>query len=437
MAASTNYDTSYKSLFWFSLPSVAATLVEPFVEIVDSAIIGPISPAHLSALSANGAIFSVSVWIFNFLVHVGSAEVASSYGQNNTKQLREGILLGLSIPLIVGTLVGTSLYFLSDVLLLGLMNLDPSRLALAEDYYFIRLYSLPFALLLSSCSGILRGLGKVKSAFMWVLAMTAVNAGLTVLLVKVYDMGLKGAALGSLVSLAATSVPVALYLARKYLRDVVSIVRSIDLTYLKSYLSNSYNQFLRTVAISSSFFISAAVANASGAITGASHQVLLHYWLLASYVLDGFSVTATTMGADLWFSKRYKEWFVLAKRLLIMSVIVGAVFSSLYLLFPNLIYLFTRSQDVYEQTLSVWLLLALFQTPNSLLYTFDGLFFSQKNFKYIRIKLWQGFIFGFLPVILLTGKDNLMGIWVAICALNSYRFFAFSYKLLRQKKEFT
>lgn len=428
-------EITYKFLFWFSVPSIAATLVEPLVEIVDSAIIGPISPSHLSALSANTAIFSVVVWIFNFLVHVGSAEVASSVASKNEKSLKEGIFLGLSIPIVVGTFVSLLLFSLKDMLLLDLMKLDSERYSLALQYYYPRLISIPFALLLSSCSGILRGLGKVKFSFYLVLAMTIINTSLTILFVKYLGMSLKGAGLGSLYALLIVSLPASIYLVRKYLKDFISVVKSVDYSYIYDYLSNSYNQILRTLAISTTFFVSASFANASGAQLGAAHQIILHFWLFASYFLDGFSVTATAVGASLWFSGRTKEWFLMAKRLIIMSLGVGIFFTAIYLLFPNLIYLFTRSSAVYQTALTTWILIALFQIPNSILYTFDGLFFSQKNFGYIRKKVWQGLLVFFVPVMLLYGENNLFGIWAAICLFNAYRFAAFSKKLLREKRK--
>lgn len=429
------YGTSYKDLILFSLPSIAATLVEPLVELVDSALVGPLSVEHLSALSANGAIFAVSIWIFNFLVHVGSAEVASAVGRGDKKQLSEGVFLGLAAPFIIGSIMIVGLIFLGPMLLENVMSLDSRRLQLANDYYYIRCFSIPFALLLSSCSGILRGLGKVKLAFGAVGAMTTINVCLTFSLITFYDYGIKGAAIGTLISLVATSLPIAFYLTSKYLNNnLLSIIRSLDMTYFKSYAINSYNQFLRTLAISSSFFIASSYANSSGAVTGASHQVALHYWLLAAYVLDGFSVTATTIGADLWFSSQYKKWFLVAKKLLILSLGVGLCFSAVYYLFPHLIFLFTKSEAVYEKTLTVWKLIALFQIPNSILYTFDGLFFSQKNFKYIRQKIWQGFLFGFLPIVLIWGNNNLYAIWLAIIALNCFRFAFFARKLFVQSK---
>ena len=107
------YGTSYKDLILFSLPSIAATLVEPLVELVDSALVGPLSVEHLSALSANGAIFAVSIWIFNFLVHVGSAEVASAVGKGDKKQLSEGVFLGLAAPFIIGSIMIVGLIFLA------------------------------------------------------------------------------------------------------------------------------------------------------------------------------------------------------------------------------------------------------------------------------------------------------------------------------------
>ena len=137
------------------------------------------------------------------------------------------------------------------------MSLKSRRLELANDYYYIRCFSIPFALLLSSCSGILRGLGKVKMAFGAVAAMTTpLNVCLTFSLIKFYNYGIRGAAIGTLISLIVTSLPVALYLTSKYLNNnLLSTIRSLDIGYFKSYTTNSYNQFLRTLAISSSFLL--------------------------------------------------------------------------------------------------------------------------------------------------------------------------------------
>lgn len=428
------YNISYTSLFLFSVPSILATLVEPIVELVDSAIIGPMGPDYLSALSANSAIFAISIWVFNFLVHVGSAEVAAARAQKNQAQLQEGIVIGLLLPLVIGFCVATVLFLSRDFLLVSVMQLGDVRYPMAKDYFDYRLFSLPLALLLSSCCGILRGLGKVRLALNYVLAMTTANVLMTLILVEVFQLGLKGAAIGTVFGLAVTAVPLAIFIFRTYIIGNRIRLLNINLDYFKSYLQNSYNQFLRTVAISLSFFIAAKYANATNAVTGASHQILLHYWLLASYVLDGFSVTATTIGADLWFSKKYKRWFIFARRLLVMSLLMGTIFSVIYLLNPKLIYIFTRDREVYQQTLSVWLVVGLFQIPNSILYTYDGLFFSQKNFAYIRKKIWQAFIIFFIPIILFRG-DDLMFIWIAICALNSYRFVSFSIKLMSQNKK--
>ena len=429
------YATDYKSLIYFTIPSIAATMVEPLVEIVDSAIIGPISPNHLSALSANGAIFALSLWIFNFLVHVGSAEVAAAASTGNRQQLREGVFLSLGLPIIIGLIVASILFAIGDFLLEKSMGLQDQRLLLAYDYYYVRILSVPFALLLSSACGVLRGLGLVKQAFSSVLLMTVINVSLTLYLVKIVGLGLKGAAIGSLISLVITSLPISYYLYATFLKDSFWLIaKKIDVSYLKSYISNSTNQFLRTLAISSSFFIATSVANASSATVGAAHQILLHYWLLASYVLDGFSVTATTIGANLWFSSKRKEWIDLARKLLVLSLIVGILFSTVYLLFPNLVLIFTRSDTVFNLSMKVWILIALFQIPNSILYTYDGLFFSQKNFGYIRKKIWEGFIFLFLPIIYFFGHKELFFIWLAVCALNLYRFIAFTLKLYQLSK---
>lgn len=414
---------SYTELIRFSIPSAAATLVEPAAEIIDSALVGHLGDVYLSSLSSANAVFAVSFWVFNFLVHVASAEVASYFGSGDKAKLDGSIRLGFFLSCLFGGCAAGFLLLTPSWWFQSLMDLDPQRLELTSQYYHVRCFSLPFILLISSLSGVLRGYKRVRTSFALLASFTLLNAVSTYLAVYVWDFKLAGAAYGTVFS----SVVVALLGWMFFLKKESVSLQTSKLSLLfrgqqiRSYLSHSANQFGRTAAISATFFIAAAWSNRTGSVVGSAHQISVHFWLVASYLLDGFSVTAVALGAGLWNRKQTAEFFTLSRKLLLLSVVVGFIFCSVFLAVPGLVTIFTSSHQTILEVRSVWWLIAVMQIPNSAAYTLDGIFFAMKNFRDIRKKTWRALFLGFLPVFLILGPDTLIQAWIAISTFNLLR----------------
>jgi len=104
------------------------------------------------------------------------------------------ILISVVLGLILATL---GAIYSADIL--RLMGGSEDLVSQGEWYIKIQFLSAPFIILLFTLSGALRGAGSASLAMRPVILANILNIGLDFLLVAVFDMGIKGAALATLI----------------------------------------------------------------------------------------------------------------------------------------------------------------------------------------------------------------------------------------------
>ena len=432
-----NSETSYRHILLYSLPIIGVTLVEPMAELVDTFFMGRLGPSELAALSATSIVLSVSVWIFNFLIHVSSVQIAGLFGAGKQSELQGSIRISLMISLGVGILVTLSLQMIKHFVFGHWMQLETGTLNLALEYFDIRMVGLWMLFLNVGLAGIFRGLQRIRLALVLVIIQTALNIPSTWLLVFPFELGMQGAAIGTVIS-QAVSCLIGLFILFKYhIENPFSGWMQNLTSGFAQYSKGSTNQFLRTVALSGSLFLSASLANREGTVTAAAYQITMQLWLLNAYILDGFAGTAASLGAKLLGEKRHSDWLTLSHRLLILSGVCGLLFALFYGFFPDAVKIFTISEPVVEAVLSVWWLVVLAQIPNSLAFAMDGIFFGLNRFATVRKVMWEGVLLAYGPTLYLlwNGMDHrLTALWAAALILNFYRLGRLSYTFGKERK---
>lgn len=422
---------SYRELFIVTLPNVLSSIIEPLAELVDTAFVGRIGLVELAGLSACNGIFSVSIWIFNFLTHVSSIELSHNRGSGNKAGAEGAIKISLGTAAVAGLMLAALLFALESTLLTGLMGLSGQHLHAAQEYYGWRLVSLPFVLLCAAGLGILRGLGLVQRAFWLVALCTGLNTALTALFLYVFDGGLAGVAAGTLIAYMVTASAAIFFLVRHHITDRMRGWLAWSGQVFSSFFAKSSNQFGRTLALSSTFLGATALVNQAGPVAAGAYQVSLQLWLLGAYVLDGLAMTAVVCGGYLHGSGQERGWADLSLKLTRMAFAFGAVMMFLYLAVPEIAALFTNQQPVLRSVDSVWWVITIMQIPNALSFIADGLLFSRGELSFVRKRMVEGVLFLFWPMAGLAvlspamAEDPegtaLLGVWAASAALNLYR----------------
>lgn len=401
----------------FSLPSIAASLLEPLASVVDTALVGHLDTTLLAALAIGTTILSSFTWMFNFLIHASTQAIASA--KNIPLGSRANV--SFSVAIIVSLLTCLFLY-LFRFNLYELVGAKPSQFELIDQYFVVRVYGHPAAILYMTALSILRGLSKVRTALWFVLLTTGINIFFTWLFLYHFEMGINGAALGTVISNVVGTIITLIALAmNEKVRD--EFFKTPPLEQWLSFGKNSLDLFGRSAAITGSLFLAVRFATQLGEVNLAAHQILLQAWLFVSFFIDGIAITANIKGSEYSKDLNLSALKLLIKRVLILGGALGAVFSVIYFIFDQQTQrIFTDDALVLTHLRNLWWLIAISQIPNALAFVYDGILFGlgdNGGFKWVRRWMLIGAIFVFFPIAYFG--TGLYEIWLGLICLNIFR----------------
>lgn len=195
-------------VFKMAMPAVAAQLVNLLYGIVDRIYIGHIPQIGTDALAGVGVTTSIILLIsaFSAIVGGGGAPLAAiALGQNDRE--RAGRILGNGVLLLVAFTVVTSLtaYVFMEPLLL-LTGASVHTLGYAVDYLSVYLIGTIFVELSTGLNTFINAQGRPAVAMYSVLIGAVLNIALDPLFIFAFGMGVKGAAVATVISQACSAV---------------------------------------------------------------------------------------------------------------------------------------------------------------------------------------------------------------------------------------
>lgn len=200
-------DPMLRLIFRMALPAVAAQFVNLLYAIVDRVYIGHIPGIGTDALAGVGVTMSIVILISSFsaIVGAGGAPLAAiALGQGNRE--RAGKILGNGfVLLLLFTVVTSSLAYLFMEPVLLLTGASEHTLGYAEDYLSVYLLGTLFVELSVGLNAFINTQGRPGIAMTSVLIGAAMNIVLDPVFIFGLDMGVKGAALATILSQACST----------------------------------------------------------------------------------------------------------------------------------------------------------------------------------------------------------------------------------------
>ncbi len=190
-----------RKLIWkYSLPAMVGTVVMSLYNIVDRIFIGQgVGPLAISGLSLAFP-FMIILMAFGMLIGAGSASrISITLGENDKDKAEK--ILGNAVVLtfiISGAAIILSLIFMKD--LLFMFGGTANTIQYASDYMIIIIPGGIFTALYFGLNNILRASGNPKSAMFNILLGAIVNIILDPIFIFVFDWGIQGAAIATVIS---------------------------------------------------------------------------------------------------------------------------------------------------------------------------------------------------------------------------------------------
>jgi len=206
-----------------ALPAVVAQLVNLLYNIVDRIYIGHMAENGDLALTGLGLTFPVllSISAFSALVGSGGAPIAAIFlGKGDWDSAQKILGNGVFLLLTFSTAL-TALFFAVKGPLLYLVGASPYTFPYADQYLSIYLAGTFFVQLSMGLNPFISCQGKAKIAMCSVLIGAGCNILLDPLFIFVFDMGIRGAALATVISQALSALWVVRFLCSE--RSVLRI----------------------------------------------------------------------------------------------------------------------------------------------------------------------------------------------------------------------
>ena len=216
-------------LIIFALPALIGNIFQQVYNLADSMIVGRFVGADaLAAVGATGSITFLFFALCNGIGSGGGIIVSQVYGARDDDQVKKSIVNTGIIMLIVPTIFGI-IGFISANAFLRVLSTPESILADATTYVRYMCLGLVFVSLYNYITAMLRALGDSKSPLYFLILSAIINVFLDILFVYCFHMGIKGAAIATIISqfIAAISCGIYAYQVNPYFKltkkDIVFI----------------------------------------------------------------------------------------------------------------------------------------------------------------------------------------------------------------------
>lgn len=212
-----------KLIVSMALPSVAAQLINVLYNIVDRIYIGKIPDVGVTALTGLGVSLPVITLIAAFAAFagMGGAPLSAIELGKGDKDKAEQILCGSFVLILIFSIVLTIFFMIFKTPLLYWFGASENTIGYAEDYLNIYLLGTIFVQTALGLNTFISCQGNAKTAMLSVLIGAVLNIILDYVFIFIFELGIKGAALATIISQAVSAVWVLRFLFSK--RSVIKI----------------------------------------------------------------------------------------------------------------------------------------------------------------------------------------------------------------------
>lgn len=326
-----------------------ATVTTPLLGLIDTAFTGHMGgAAYLAAIALGGNIFNLTYWLFGFLRGGTSGFTAQARGAGDVHGQAVALMRSLTLALAVGVGIIVLQRPLEWLFRAAMDPSDERVWQLAVGYFRILVWGAPAVLSTYALLGWFIGMGRTRAAMWMSIAIDVVNIVVTGILVLGVGFKVEGVAFGTLA--AQWSGPlVALPMVFRLLdgRLKVSLNELLDSGPLRRFLRVNLDIFLRTLCLIGVTLWFTRVGASQGAGVLAANALLMQFFLLFSYVMDGFAYAGESLMGQAAGARDVRRQRVLVKRIMRMGAWLAGLFTIVYFLAGNgIVSLLSDSEEV-------------------------------------------------------------------------------------------
>ncbi|MBT7436874.1 MAG: MATE family efflux transporter [Gammaproteobacteria bacterium] len=408
---------NHRQVWQLALPMIIANISTPLLGLVDTAVMGHLDNASfLAAVALAGLIFNFLFWGFGFL-RMGTAGLsAQAFGANNTLELNAILLRAMVLAVSISFLL---LVFQQSIAAFSfyLINCNDSIEPLAQQYFYIRIWSAPACLCQYVILGWFLGRQNTTSPLLIVVTTNACNICLDLLFVVHYGMNTEGVALASVLAEYIGLIFGVLLVIRNIPVSSLSLSwpHLLQADKIKAMLLINGHLFVRTLCLIFTFSFFTVQGAKFGSAILAANAILMNFQTFMAYALDGFAHAAEALIGRALGAKNKALFQQSIKTTALWSLLVALLFTLTFnFAGQDIINSLTHLTEVREPAYEYlpWLIaLPLISFSSFLL---DGVFIGATLSRQMRDCILLSLFLVFLPSWYYTQDLTNHGLWLAL-----------------------
>lgn len=412
-----------KLLLSFSVPCIISLIVNALYNIVDQIFIGW-GVGYLGN-GATNVIFPITVICLAFALMFGdgsSAYLSLKLGENKKEEAKKGVCNGiLACAIISIILCAIILIFLPQ--LLNIFGCTDSLRQYALDYGFVIALGIPFMMIGTTLNSIIRADGSPKYSMVSMIIGAIINIILDPIAIFTFNMGVKGAAIATIVSQIVSFIVNIMYIKR--FKSIKVDKKSFKFEFLraKTVAMLGVSSFITQMAIvivicvQNKLFKKYGVNSKFGAdIPITVLGIVMKINQILSSIIIGIAAGSQPIVGFNYGARKYKRVKETIKIVLISSLCVSCIAFILFQTIPEkLISIFGSGDELYNEfaclAFRVFLMLTLFNG----IQIASGIFFQAigKPAKSAFLTLSRQILFFTSAAIILSNTFGVMGVLYA------------------------
>ena len=215
-----NYDLTTgnitKKLWAFALPLMLGNVLQQFYNLADTWIVGKYVGSN--ALAAVGSSYTLMTFLTSILLGMclgASAFFSISFGEKDFERLKNGKFVSLVI-IGVSALVITGVVFALNDYIVVWLRVPFALQSMTKEYLFFVYFGIFATFIYNYYSNFLRAIGNSAAPLLFLAFSVGLNIALDFYFILPLDMGVRGAALATVISQYVSGLGVMLYSYFKY-----------------------------------------------------------------------------------------------------------------------------------------------------------------------------------------------------------------------------
>ncbi|RYC10372.1 MATE family efflux transporter [Ciceribacter ferrooxidans] len=399
-----------------AVPMTLGFLTTPLLGLTDTAVVGRTGDAAaLAGLAIGAVLFDLIFSSVSFLRASTTALVAQALGRGDKHEQQAIFWRALVLSVGLGLIILAASPWLLSV---GLRMMGPEgTTAVATATYFsIRILAGPLTLTNYTILGFVLGLGRGATGLLLQTILNGTNIVLSIYLGLVLGWGVAGVAWGTLIGEAtAAVVGLALIIPRFDRKDGPTVAEIFSRAKLSALLAINRDLMIRTFTLLAAFTLMTRIGTGFGAGILAANAVLMNFFMIASFYLDGMAnaaeqIVGRAVGA------RFREGFDRAIRLTALWSLGLALVSCLFfLVFGSAIIDFmTTAADVRAIAADYLPWAAVTALTGALAFQMDGVYIGATWSREMRNMMLLAFTGYGLSLALFVPLFGNHGLWLSL-----------------------